>query len=379
MKNLHIFYSPFTHESRALKQSKSLIDNSLFDEVIFAASWFEGLDEYEQIDEKRRVWRVKLVIPEVPIIKRFRYFEWMFKILLSTYSSDILVVQAHSLRALPVAALIKFLRGSKLVYDAHELETESNGLKGQRKILYKFIEKSSIGFVDATIVVSDPISDWYANHYSIKRPYVIKNIVNMQQQDVKLIDSNNNLKAIFNISESEILFIYVGGLFRGRGVEILLNAFSRTPSDKHIVFMGYGDFEDKIKDYQSKFSNIHFQPAVAPNLVINYTQTANIGISLIENICLSYYYCLPNKVFEYLSSELPIIVSDFPEMGKLVDDYNCGWKVDVDSDSLLKLINNITWEDIEQKKDNAKLAKQSLGWEYEGQKFVDIYKSVMNI
>ena len=378
MKNLHIFYSPFTHESRALKQSKSLIDNSLFDEVIFAASWFEGLDEYEQIDEKRRVWRVKLVIPEVPIIKRFRYFEWMFRIFLSTCFSDVVVVQAHSLRALPVAALIKFLRGSKLVYDAHELETEVNELKPKRKVIYKLIEKYLIRYVDSLTVVSDSIADWYAEKYNITRPYVVRNI---PFSHIPAITTNPvvSFREKFCVSEQSILFIFVGGFSKGRGLEIILDVFSKVDEDRHIVFMGFGGIEDTINEYVSKFKNIHLHPAVKPDEVISYTENADIGLSLTENLCLNHYFSLPNKVFQYIISGLPIIVSDFPEMGKLVDDYNCGWKVDVDSDSLLKLINNITWEDIEQKKDNAKLAKQSLGWEYEGQKFVDIYKSVMNI
>ena len=378
MKNLHIFYSPFTHESRALKQSNSLIDNSLFDEVIFAASWFEGLDEYEQIDEKRRVWRVKLVIPEVPIIKRFRYFEWMFRIFLSTCFSDVVVVQAHSLRALPVAALIKFLRGSKLVYDAHELETEVNELKPKRKVIYKLIEKYLIRYVDSLTVVSDSIADWYAEKYNITRPYVVRNI---PFSHIPAITTNPvvSFREKFCVSEQSILFIFVGGFSKGRGLEIILDVFSKVDEDRHIVFMGFGGIEDTINEYVSKFKNIHLHPAVKPDEVISYTENADIGLSLTENLCLNHYFSLPNKVFQYIISGLPIIVSDFPEMGKLVDDYNCGWKVDVDSDSLLKLINNITWEDIEQKKDNAKLAKQSLGWEYEGQKFVDIYKSVMNI
>ena len=39
----------------------------------------------------------------------------------------IAIIHAHSLKTLPVAVLAKFILNSTLVYDAHELETESNG------------------------------------------------------------------------------------------------------------------------------------------------------------------------------------------------------------------------------------------------------------
>ena len=67
-----------------------------------------------------------------------------------------------------------------------------------------------------------------------------------------------------------------------------------------LVFMGYGEFEKTIKEYAGKNKNIHFYPAVPLEKVLDYTQHADVGLSLIERVCLSYYLCLPNKVFEYI-------------------------------------------------------------------------------
>lgn len=376
MKNLHLFLTPFTHESRALKQSKSLIDSGLFDEVLFAVSWTDHLPERETIDSHRSIWRVKLSIPEKRVIYRLRYYEWIARILVNPASDDVEVVQCHSLLSLPVGLLFKLFKRSKVIYDAHELETESNGLKGKRKLLYKIIERLFIPFVDAVMVVSDPIADWYEKHYPIPRPYVVRNIPSMKQNST-VSRSDICLKNIFNIPENETLFIYVGGLFRGRGIELLLNAFAQADRTKHIVFMGYGEFEEKIQDYQRQFSNIHFHPAVSPDLVLSYTQTADVGISLIENICLSYYYCLPNKVFEYITSGLPIIVSDFPEMGKLIDNHDCGWKVPVEDTSFLHLINSITLEMILEKRKNIQVASQHFGWHLEEKTLLEAYQSVL--
>ena len=139
--------------------------------------------------------------------------------------------------------------------------------------------------------------------------------------------------------------------------------------------MGRGPLEKDIKQYEKEFPNIHFHGAVKPEEVLCYTSSADIGVSLIENTCLSYYYSLPNKVFEYLLSGVPIIVSDFPEMGKLVDENNCGWKIRVDSDALFKLIGKISHKDIFEKKNNVLKCKDNYGWHKEEETLLKIYKS----
>ena len=66
---------------------------------------------------------------------------------------------------MPIGVIIKYLTKSKLVYDAHELETEVEGLKGLRKYLSKIVEKFLIRQVDLTIVVGREIEKWYLKEY----------------------------------------------------------------------------------------------------------------------------------------------------------------------------------------------------------------------
>ena len=137
--------------------------------------------------------------------------------------------------------------------------------------------------------------------------------------------------------------------------------------------MGYGVLEDMVKEYENNFSNIHFQPAVKPEEGINYTKSADVGIHLLENTCLNHYYSLPNKVFEYIFSGLPLIVTNFPDMGKLIDDYQCGWKVSVDEKSVVDLIEHISKEDIKEKRNNAINCRDNFGWDKEEEKLLKIY------
>lgn len=61
-------------------------------------------------------------------------------------------------------------------------------------------------------------------------------------------------------------------------------------------------------------SNIYSYPAVSPD----YTSSADFGILFYENNCLNHNYCSPNKMFEYLMAEIPVIASNLYEMKRLI-------------------------------------------------------------
>ena len=146
-----------------------------------------------------------------------------------------------------------------------------------------------------------------------------------------------------------------------------------------IVFMGYGQLEEDIKIASKENKNIFFYPAVAPEIVLEYTSSADIGISFIENTCLSYYYCLPNKLFEYSMVGLPVIVSNMKEMRELVEKYDMGIVVTDDKiESMNNAIDKILQSDIKQMKQNARRCAEENSWEKQEVKTINEYKRVLN-
>jgi glycosyltransferase involved in cell wall biosynthesis len=376
--NLHVFLSDFKHESRVLRETKSIVVSGLIKKLFIAGLWERGVKELEEIDDNRVVWRIRLRTRNLPkdLFHQFiKYAEWVIRIVVKFRKEPIVVVNCHGLSALPVGIFFKSLKKCKIIYDTHELETESNGLSGMRKTLAKLLERLLIRYSDSVIVVSNSIAEWYKRKYSIKKVYVVRNIPEELGYGVRTPVSNI-LRDKFRIKKSDILFIYQGGLANGRGISMILDTFSKVTEDKHVVFMGKGALGNLIKNYSCKFTNIHFHNAVNPEEVLRYTSSADIGISLIENVCLSYYYSLPNKVFEYLLSGLPIIVSDFPEMGKFIDENKCGWKVNVDSKALFDLIKNISNAELIEKKEEAIRCKNKFSWHMEEQLLLKIYEDL---
>jgi glycosyltransferase involved in cell wall biosynthesis len=271
--------------------------------------------------------------------------------------------------------LFKIFFDSVLVYDTHEIETECIGTAGFRKKIFKLIEKVLIRFVDAVITVNDSIRDWYKKEYKISNIVAVRNIpLKMHKTQIY---KNNILKSNFGIRHDEILFLYLGILDQGRGIDIVLNVFSKINDNKHVLFIGFGELEAFIKKYQKAFSNIHFLDAVKPSEVSRYTCGADVGLCLIENTCLSYYLSLPNKLYEYIINDVPVIVSDFPVMGRVIDEYGCGWKVAVDQNDLYSLIKSISKCEIDAKRERAKKYRKKIGWEHEEKVLINFYRNML--
>lgn len=375
MNNLHITLNEFRHASRVIKETNTILCSTEVEKVYVSALLGHGLHASENI-KGVMINRFSLVSREWNksfLVQALKFLEYSVKVIFFYRDKNIRLINIHALSLLPLGFLLKLLYGAKLVYDAHELETEMNGLKGFRQSVAKVIERIFIRGVDLTIVVSPSIADWYERKYSIPRPTVVLNSPRLHE-----LSYSNVLKENLSIAESKKIVLYQGGLSQGRGIEKLLSAFSSTKDESVvIVFMGYGPLETVIKEHSKKYNNIFLHHAVQPDELLEYTSSADIGISFIENTCLSYYYCLPNKLFEYAMAGLPIIASNMKEMSQLITTYNMGIVVDeLSEQSLSKAIIDLRRVDLGLMKVNARRAAEDHCWENQEVVMLNAYRKL---
>jgi glycosyltransferase involved in cell wall biosynthesis len=128
----------------------------------------------------------------------------------------------------------------------------------------------------------------------------------------------------------------------------MLDAFRDLPQHQ-LVLMGSGPAAPGIAAMAQRYPNIHWRPPVDMNDVLRYAAGCDVGIALIEDTCLSYRFCLPNKLHEYRAAGLPVIVSDLPEMAGYIDENKCGWKVEPTTEGLRALVSRLDWSSIHEK------------------------------
>ena len=245
------------------------------------------------------------------------------------------IVHANDTLVLPIGVAVKLFTGARLVYDAHELESDRNGLSKPLGMLTKILEKACWPFVNGLIVVSPSIQAWYDRNIGIKRSEVI---LNSPVYEAGAQPDKRYLREKFGIPEGDLVFIYVGILGRGRGIDLILDAFE-TVQGAHVVFLGYGEYSDMLNECARTRVNVHVHEAVEHKCVVKVAGSADVGLCLVQNVSLSDYYCLPNKLFEYAFANLPVLASDFPDIRTVVEEYSLGRCVELSPETIRSGIN----------------------------------------
>ncbi len=368
-----IVLNDFTHDSRVLKENISL-KNAGYSPIVVALHE-PGLSELDSRDGIgiRRIRLITKKLGKNLIFQLLKYFEFILRVAVEFKDYD--VFHCNDLNTLPVGVLIKliFNRKASLIYDAHELETDLAGETKFRKTLAKLLERVLIKFSDHIFVVSESIADWYEHTYKISRPTVILNAPRAFP-----VQKSNYLREYLKIPNDQKILVYVGRITSGRGVELLLKAFAQRPkTDCVVVFLGYGPLKDLVLQFAKDYSNIHYHHAVPENEVLPIIASADAGAHFIENACLSYYFCLPNKLFECAMAGLPCVVSDLKEMKRFVVAHEIGLVVkEMTPHAINEVIDQLLKSDLFKMGENARKVAEENSWEKQEIKMLTAYNEL---
>ncbi len=379
IKNLHIYPTVFKHDSRILKETKSIVDHTLVNRIIIVGLWAKGMKTYEDIDSKRCLYRLKLLIKNNPgniWMSALHYFLFLWAVLTRFKKPEVHIINCHSLSVLPIGVLYKWLYRTKLIYDPHELQGHVHSLGGLKQKIALRLEKFCIKYVDEIMATSYSTGKWYDDHYKLKHPVTVT--INFPYWEPLENITTNYFREHFKIPKEELIFIYQGIFVPVRGSRVILETFEKLPKNKHLVLMVMGSDVDLAKKYAAVHTNIHYHDPVKPTEIKKYTSSADIGIHQIQNTCLNHYYCMPNKIFEYTLSGIPVITCNFPDMKAYIDKYDFGWTIPPTVDMLCSLILKINKDDIEAKRENIAKHIHNFGWQFEEPKIVTMYERILN-
>lgn len=363
------FLGNANYDTRVTNLTKSLQADG-FDVKVISFDWLTP--NFTTVIGDTAIYKLVKKKNSLPYYLNFLFI--LFKELLKTKSS---IYIAEDITTLPVVTFIAKLKGARLYYNSREFYAFLAGLRNKPKTqaIIRMLENFFIRKVDKVFVTGDGDAEFLQEYYKISNTVVIRNLP-LEQKSTAPKDFRKTL----NISEDNTILLYQGVILEGRGFEPLLNAIQDI-KQCDLVVLGTGIFKSKFEDISKALGielRVHFLGNIEQSELINYTAGADIGISLIENISQSYYYALPNKLFEYIMAELPVLVSDLPQMKKIVIDYKVGEVVNLeDSDKLKSGIKEFISNKDKLKiyKQNTRIASLELNWQKEYQKIRHLFRS----
>ena len=279
-----------------------------------------------------------------------------------------------------------------IIYDAHEFiigwpyyQYEIkwvNYLKGAlvHKI-FCFKEKINIKKTSFLITVSEGLQKEYLKLFPKIKSEVIRNIPpTFKNNPTSIIDYREKI----GINEHQKILIHSGNLYyKDYIIDYLMKSISSFKEDWKILFL--------IKDTdRHRITNNPIYKKCSDKILLHefvpYTELKEILSIGTAGLILNYkpewkshWHSLPNRIFDYIHANLPVLSSQQPEFEKLIYNYDIGITFDIKK-NIKTFISGFEKIIINQEfyKKKTEDASREITWEKEKEKFIQIIKSINN-
>jgi len=361
-----VVYNDLRHDARVFKEATSLIAAGYNVRIIgMETPSTPPLTGWEEVTVKR-----------IPVgtsdSLRIRYACFWRRAFSALMERRARIIHSHDLDTLFPAWLAASLTRAQLVHDAHELWVELPSLVGRPVVraAWQGFAKTLIPRSDAVITVCEGIADELRARYGVGA-VVLRNL----PKEIGPVEPAP-IREMTGCPPSRVLVLYQGGFLPGLGIERAIDTMTLLP-DAHLVLIGAGplrkDMEHRAAASPAR-DRISFLDAVPFKDLPPYTAACDIGLFLGESAGMNLQLALPNKLFEYIAAGVPVVATGWPEIRRVVREYDVG--VVVDPGCNLEAVANAIRRAVSDGKRlsaNCVKAARELTWERESDRLLEVY------
>ena len=298
------------------------------------------------------------------------------------YRADL--VQVHDLPALQAGVELAKSWQVPLVYDAHELYPEQRSFSTAQRNICSQSEREHIKHANLVFAVNESIAQEMARRYQIKQPLVLTNAIDPHPEfepDVPY----DLLREKLQLSASRRILLLQGGFAPNRNLNELVEAMAYVKEpDVDLVMMGFGDYGQKLQATAHRRGligkRVHFLPAVPQSELLQHSASADMGIIPYPHVDLNSYYCTPNKLFEFIQANLPIIANDSPELKRFVVNEGFGLIHPMRSPRQIAKAIDMAFQQLPRAEWRQKLRnkRHSFAWNVQAKKYLTAMQDILN-
>jgi glycosyltransferase involved in cell wall biosynthesis len=301
------------------------------------------------------------------------YLEYNLRLLIFLLRQPADLICAVDLDTLVPAYLTGRIGRKDCIYDAHEYFTEVPEVVDRpfTKAVWEWVANRIIPRLANAYTVGPCLAAIFRDRYGTDFA-IIRNLPRQQSAHITP-----------PLDAEQKIILYQGRLNAGRGLETAIRAMHRI--DGAVFWIaGEGDLSAALRQLvrrEGLEAKVKFLGFLEPEVLRALTLKAHIGLNLLENKGLSYYYSLANKAFDYIQAGLPSIQMDFPEYRALQEQYQVFALLDgLAVEPLVALLQELlekpkVWSALHH---NCLEARKELCWEKEEQKLAIFYQKTMD-
>jgi len=356
------------HDQRVAKVCSTLLEMGF--RITLVGRFLPDSTPFERSYETRRFrlpFRTGALFYAALNIRLFLYL--LFK------RTDIMV--ANDLDTLLPAFLIARMKGKELVYDSHEYFTEAEGLTNRPlpKKIWLAVEGFIFPKLNHVITVNETIAGIYRALYHVP-VHVVRNVPMLRPEKVKASRSELGLP-----SNKRIILLQGAYIDPDRGGMELAQSMEFVDGALLLIIGSGRDLENikRVVTERKLNDRVKFIAKLPFMELQRYTAIADVGVSLDKPVHLNYAYSLPNKLFDYIHAGLPVLVSDLPELRRVVETYKIGMVVSrVEPREIAFALQHMFESDkLESWRNNAFKASEELNWQHEQEVIRKVYASLL--
>lgn len=337
MKPKIVFIINCITQQRCLKRVQEFIDHDYEVDVY----GFERKGDNITINTSFNITSLGIIDNKTPYYKRIKQISKALKVVFMKYEKDDVM---YYLFSLDMALCSLPWVNHQYIYEESDLVHAYCGRKWFEMIMERLC-KRVIRRSAMSVFTSEGFVEYHFGHQRPSNVYVITNRVNNKVADLPPVEK-------ITLSGGKLSIGFVG-IIRYKSVVNFCRMFLDANSENEFHFFGTvtePEWFYPLKEYPGcHFHGTYKNPDDLPeiyskiNLVLSTYDANNVNVKYLE----------PNKLYEAIYFETPIIVSKDTFLSKKVRELNVGFEVNaLDEEEILHLLKHLTYSSITEKIEN---------------------------
>lgn len=284
---------------------------------------------------------------------------WMFFITREIWKrkKTCTIIHACDIDAVLPGLLIGRLLHKKVVFDIFDWISSLTG-KGVVYKIVEFLQNFAYKSCDAVILCEE---ERKSQAKTVNKTVLV--LPNIPNGKIKF-DDETLKRTSGQHKDYEFVISYVGVFDRDRGLENLLECVSQRPNIL-LNIAGFGVLDDQIKLYAGTYKNICYWGRVEYAIGQTIMKNSDMIAAMYHLTSSLHKYAAPNKYYESLFLEVPMITTDKTLVGAKTKKYDTGFVLDESVESLAAMLDDsLLYEKIKRKRVNCHNAWESIYRDY---------------